>query len=260
MTKLTRNIILIDKEKCNGCGLCVNACAEGALKLIGGKAELVSETYCDGLGACIGECPQDAIKIVQKEAEVFDEKAVQAHLGKEHKHHGHHHDKHHDKHEKHHHDKHHHEHDHGEHKCPGMKSFELPKNDSAPCKCSSGASQLAQWPVQLHLVPVQAPFWKDADILIAADCVPCAYPDFHQSLLRGKKLIIACPKLDDTSEYKEKLTEIFASNDVRGITVAHMEVPCCTGLLNIAREAYMESGKNIPFTSVKIAIKGNIMI
>jgi Pyruvate/2-oxoacid:ferredoxin oxidoreductase delta subunit len=243
MTKLTRNIIVIDKEKCNGCGLCVNACAEGALKLVNGKAELVSETYCDGLGACIGECPQDAIKIIQKEADAFDEKAVQAHLRTEHKHH--------------HHEK-HHEH-HGEHKCPGMKSFEIPANDNTPCKCSSGGgSQLTQWPVQLHLVPVQAPFWKDANILIAADCVPCAYPDFHQSILRGKKLIIACPKLDDTSEYKDKLAAIFASNDIRSITVAHMEVPCCTGLVNIAHEAYLESGKNIPFTSIKVGIKGQL--
>lgn len=237
MTKAKRNIILIDKEKCNGCGLCVKACAEGALKIVNGKAELVSEIYCDGLGACLGECPQDAIKIVQKEAEAFDEKAVQTHLGTKQEHH-----------------------EHGGHQCPGMKSFEIPANDSAPCQCSANKSQLAQWPVQLHLVPVQAPFWKDADILIAADCVPCAYPDFHQSLLRDRKLIIACPKLDDTSEYKEKLTEIFANNDIKSITVAHMEVPCCTGLLNIAREAYMESGKNIPFTTIKIAIKGNIMI
>jgi len=237
MTKIKRNIILIDKEKCNGCGLCVKACAEGALKIVNGKAELVSETYCDGLGACLGECPQDAITIVQKEAEGFDEKAVQANLGAKQEHH-----------------------DHGGHKCPGMKSFEIPTKDSASCQCSANKSQLTQWPVQLHLVPVQALFWKDADILIAADCVPCAYPDFHQSILRGRKLIIACPKLDDTSEYKEKLTEIFASNDIKSITVAHMEVPCCTGLLNIAHEAYLESGKNIPFTTIKIAIKGNIMI
>lgn len=241
---MKRKIIKIDREKCNGCGICVNACAEGAIRIVDGKAELVSETYCDGLGACIGECPQDAIRMEEREAGAFDEKSVQKHLkeisGKNSSANtG----------------------DKGHHACPGSLPFAFDKKNpghQAPA-ASSQASELTQWPVQLHLVSPNAAYWNDADLLICADCVPFTYGAFHADLLKGRKLAIACPKLDDTGPYLEKLKTLFSENKIRSITVARMEVPCCGGIEAITKKAIEESGKDIPFKTVTVGIKGNIV-
>ncbi len=237
---MKRNIVNIDEHKCDGCGLCVSACAEGAIQLVNGKAKLVSEIYCDGLGACLGECPQGAITIEERDASAFDEKAVHKHLEKlaakpkkeKHQHSG----------------------------CPGMVAMSLSnkdKNSSSPAKRLD--SELSQWPVQMHLVPPVAPYWDNADLLICADCVPFAFPNFHSELLKGKKLLIACPKLDDTEPYLEKLTTIFKENDIKSITVARMEVPCCGGIVMIAQRALQDSGKKIPFSTVIVGIRGEIL-
>jgi Pyruvate/2-oxoacid:ferredoxin oxidoreductase delta subunit len=245
---MKRKIIKIDEGKCDGCGLCVSACAEGAIQLVNGKAKLVSEIYCDGLGACLGECPQDAITIEERDASAFDEKAVHKHLEKLA-----------DKPEK---EKHPHA------GCPGMSLMSFNNKDKNTAKENSGNrqaacatlnSELSQWPVQMHLVPAVAPYWENADLLICADCVPFAFPNFHAELLRGKKLLIACPKLDDTDPYLEKLTTIFKENDIKSITVARMEVPCCGGIVMIAQRALQDSGKNIPFSTVIVGIRGEIL-
>ncbi len=244
--KAKRNIVKIDREKCNGCGLCVSACAEGAIKMIDGKAELVSDNYCDGLGACLGECPQGAITIEEREADAFDEKAVHEHLKKEKiamvKH----------------------ETGKVPCSCPGMKvmDFSEPKIENRKDRTAEiheEASELRQWPVQLHLVPPNAPYWDGANLLIAADCCAFAYASFHQKLLRGRRLVIACPKLDDTEGYVEKLAEIFSNNDIKSVLVAHMEVPCCGGLLKIVQQALELSGKSIPFAAVKVGLQGNLL-
>ncbi|MEZ4485719.1 MAG: 4Fe-4S binding protein [Syntrophotaleaceae bacterium] len=231
---MKRNIVKIDQEKCNGCGLCVPACAEGAIQIVDGKARLVADNLCDGLGACLGDCPQDAISIEQREAEVFDQQAVagQRHTVAAPVHGG---------------------------GCPSARAMKLapPKQSSAP-QTEAGDSQLANWPVQLKLVPPSAPFLAEADLLLAADCVPFAYPDFHRRFLTGKTLLIGCPKLDDVEGYIEKLTTILSNNDIQRLTVLHMEVPCCTGLLSLARQALAASGKDIPFESIIIGIKGDL--
>ncbi len=247
---MKRKIINIDEEKCTGCGLCVNACAEGAIKMVDGKAKLVSDIYCDGLGACIGECPYGAISIEEREAKEFDEKAVKkmlakkgapadARLG-------------------------------GAHAgCPGMKALSFsPAQKEAGNKPVSGnlslaqsalaQSELAQWPIQLHLVPENAPYWDGADILLAADCSAFSFGAFHSQFLAGKKLIIACPKLDDSDGYVEKLAAIISGNDVKSITAVRMEVPCCGGIANFAREARRISGKDIPLKVVVLGIDGSI--
>ncbi|OGV39715.1 MAG: 4Fe-4S ferredoxin [Lentisphaerae bacterium GWF2_45_14] len=223
---MKRKIILIDKEKCDGCGKCVSACAEGAIQLVNGKAQLVGEVYCDGLGACIGKCPRDAIKIEEREAQAFDEEAVKKHLGGV-----------------------------RGHSCPGSMAFSLGKNES-PLTDAAYPSALSQWPVQLRLVPVQAPYWDKADLLITADCVPFAYGDFHRKFLKGRKVVTACPKLDDCSTYVEKLSQILLLNDIRSVTVTHMEVPCCSGIVRMAQESVSASGKNMPLNIVKITISG----
>jgi len=271
-----RNIINIDAEKCNGCGQCIPNCPEGAIQVIDGKARLISDLFCDGLGACIGYCPEGAITIEEREAQAYDERKVmenivrqgpnviKAHL--EHlKGHG--------------------EHKylqealsflkekmiavpaegeagqgahHGEGGCPGskmmdMRNKEAAKNDKKGVKLDS---QLSQWPVQLMLVPAGAPYFDNADLLICADCVPFAYANFHQGLLKGKILLVGCPKLDNTEIYRQKLMDIFKNNNLRSVTYAHMEVPCCFGLVGIIREAITFSGKDIPFEEVNIGIKG----
>ncbi|MFA6566648.1 MAG: 4Fe-4S binding protein [Victivallales bacterium] len=237
---MKRNIVNIDEGKCNGCGLCVTACAEGAIQLVNGKAKLVSDIYCDGLGACLGECPQGAITIEERDASAFDEKAVHKHLenlaGKP-------------KEEKHQHSG-----------CPGMAAMSFTNKDkhsSRPAKKLD--SELSQWPVQMHLVPPVATYWDNADLLICADCVPFAFANFHSELLKGKKLLIACPKLDDTAPYLEKLTTIFKENNIKSITVARMEVPCCGGIAMIAQRAFRDSGKKIPFSTVVVSIRGEIL-
>ena len=282
-----RKIIKIDEEKCNGCSLCIPNCPEGALQIIDEKVRLVSDLFCDGLGACIGHCPEGAITVEEREAEEYDEKKVmenivkqgknviRAHLN---------HLKEHDQaeylkeavdylkerkievpREE--------ESPPLEHKCPPAGKHGHPA--FAPCPGSKvmdfsgegkprpgksdtlgAASQLRQWPVQITLVPPIAPYLKGADLLIAADCVPFAYADFHPHLLKGKVLLIGCPKLDDADSYKEKLTQIMKINDLKSITCAHMEVPCCFGLVDIVKSAISASGKEIPFSEVTLSVKG----
>ncbi len=244
---MKRQIITIDPEKCNGCGLCVDACAEGAIQLVDGKARLVRDDYCDGLGACLGECPQGAITMTEREAAPFDPRAVTAHLG----------------------------HacppssapamPHGGHRpggCPGMAMLDFGQASPSSAAMSSGGgsapSALRQWPIQLHLVPPTAPYWQGADLLLAADCTAFALGGFHGELLSGRRLIIACPKLDDTAGYVEKLAAILADNDIRSLTVARMEVPCCGGLVRIAQQALAASGRNLPCEVVTIGLQGDL--
>jgi len=235
-----RQVIRIDEEKCNGCGLCATACAEGAIAIIDGKARLISETYCDGLGACLGECPQGAITMEEREAEAFDEEAVMhaktaaAHgpegplpCG-----------------------------------CPGSHVQTM-----GPCECSEepegqsteGApSRLRNWPVQMRLVPVTAPYLRNADLVIAADCVPFAFASFHDRFLPGRVLLVGCPKLDDAAFYRQKLTEIFLANDIRSIEVVHMEVPCCGGLVRLVAGAVADAAVQVPITLTRIGINGEV--
>ena len=236
----TRKIVKIDEEKCNGCGLCIPNCVEGALQIVDGKAKLMSEKFCDGLGACLGHCPQDAITVIEREAEEFDEKAVETYLHKKH----------------------------GADSqpqpvfagCPSSKpmQFKAPNARVESGSIARAVSQLTQWPVQLKLVPINARYFQDADLLVAADCVPFAYANFHQDFIKGKVVIVGCPKLDDIQYYEEKLTEIFKSNSIKSVTVPYMEVPCCFGLVKAADDAIAASGKHIPFKKIKIGIRGEI--
>jgi ferredoxin len=229
---MIRKIISIDEEKCDGCGLCVPSCAEGALQIVNGKAKLVKDSFCDGLGNCLGDCPRGAITIEEREADPFDEEAVKEHLDKPQAPAG----------------------------CPGMAAMsfsghrdkELEPGETVP-------SMLRQWPVQLHLVSPAAPYWKDADVLIAASCVPVALGDFQNRLLKNRRIVIACPKLDRTEGYLEKLTEIFRHNDISSVTVAHMEVPCCSGLVAMVERALADSGKVLPYRRMKIGIQGQVL-
>lgn len=248
---MVRKIVQIDQERCNGCGLCVPSCAEGAIKMIDGKAVLSADNLCDGLGACLGECPQDAIRIIEREADDFDEEAVERHLQESGAvaavgaaDHGH--------------GRQHQGHTHGG-GCPGSRAISF---GAAPVNSaeSSGSRQsmLGQWPVQLHLVSTTAPYFQDADLLIAADCVPFAYADFHRDFLAGKAVVIGCPKLDDNQFYMQKLTELFKSSTIRSITVVKMEVPCCGGIAMAARQALAASGRDIPYHEVTVGIRGEI--
>ncbi|MFW6048278.1 MAG: ATP-binding protein [Candidatus Natronoplasma sp.] len=266
---MKRDIITIDEEKCTGCGECIKGCPEGAIQIIDGRARLVNEAFCDGLGACIGDCPEGAIKIEKRDAEPYDEKAVienmleqgekvlKAHL----------------KHLK----------KHGQHELlnEGIEhleelGIENPLDELQtiePCECPSSVStcweeekvkesesrirsRLNQWPVQLNLIPVQAPYLDDSDLLITADCVPFAYPNFHQDFLDGKTMIVGCPKLDDIEHYLEKLTQIFKKNEINSITIVHMEVPCCFGLTDLVKRALRNSGKDISLENIIISVKG----
>jgi len=250
MTK--RKIIRIDEDKCNGCGLCIPNCPEGALQIIDGKARLISDLFCDGLGACIGHCPKGAIHIEEREAGPYDEKKVMENIIKQGKNviiaHL----------------KHLKEHSEFGYLKEAMdylmvKGIKIRPSDLLAAEhLHSGVcpGSLKTWPVQLKLVPAFAPFLNGADVLIAADCVPFAYADFHDDLLKGKVLLVGCPKLDDTAYYKEKISQMLKNNDIKSITYAHMEVPCCFGLLPVIKEAIAGSGKNIPFNDVTISIKG----
>lgn len=233
-TKTTRKIIKIDEEKCNGCGACVPACVEGALRIIDGKARLKSEKYCDGLGACLGDCPQGALEVVEAEAEDFDEEAVKAFQEQT-------------------------KVAAGFYGCPGatIREFER-KPASLTQETTVQESALTQWPIQLTLVPPFAPFLQGADVLLTAQCVPFSYADFHKDFLRDHALLIACPKLDDLPAHLVKLTQIIKQADIKSITVVHMEVPCCSGLVYIAREAIKASGKDIPLNEVTIGVRGDL--
>lgn len=257
-----REMVNIDEEKCDGCGLCVPSCAEGAIQIIDGKARLVADNLCDGLGACLGDCPQGAITIEKRDADEFDEVAVNVRLkeiGRDPL-----------------------PHDHAPAVpvqgggCPSaqVKSFVAPAQgggcpsarlmdfDAKPAAETTEAgqrpSELRQWPVQMHLVPPTAPFLQDADVLFAADCVPFAYADFHKDMLKDKVLLIGCPKLDDGQAYLEKLTQMLQVGNIRKLSVAVMEVPCCSGLVALSRQAIAASGKDIPFEIITVGIKGNI--
>ena len=263
-----RKIIKIDTDKCNGCGDCIPNCPEGALQIIDNKARLISDLFCDGLGACIGHCPVGAINVEEREAEKYDERKVmeniikqgpntiKAHLA--------------------------HLKDHKQHQflkeaqevlkekgikvpggdlpcgCPGtqVKQFAAKAATPKADQSAPAASELRQWPVQITLIPPSAPYLEGADVLIAADCSAFAYGNFHQDLLRGKVLLVGCPKLDDSGAYQEKMTQIFADNNIKSVTCAHMEVPCCFGLVHITKEAIKSSGKDIPFKDVTITVQG----
>jgi len=250
-----RKIVQIDESKCNGCGLCVPSCAEGAIQIIDGKAKLVADIYCDGLGACLGECPQDAITIIERDANPFDEEAAMQQVARMK----------------------------AEQaretapsesagsvcagSCPGSLSQSLPivaigvqpggSQEHTPT--SEAASQLGNWPVQLHLVPPNAPFLQEADLLLVADCVPFALPDFHERLLRRRPVVIGCPKLDDTNSYVEKLAAILTESNIKSLTVVHMEVPCCTGLVRIAEAARQVAGRQTPLEDVTVSIRGRVV-
>jgi len=251
-----REMVNIDEEKCDGCGLCVPSCAEGAIQIIDGKAKLVADNLCDGLGACLGDCPQGAITIEKREADEFDEEAVAkrlAEIGCEPEPH---------------------------HTAPAslpaggcpstrVQSFgggcpSAQVKSVAPQASDAGdvpgqrPSELRQWPVQLHLVPPTAPFLQGADVLMAADCVPFAYADFHKDMLKDKALLIACPKLDDGQAYMEKLTQMFAGSGIKSLTIAIMEVPCCSGLVSIVKQAMAKSGASIPVDTVVVGVSGSI--
>jgi Fe-S-cluster-containing hydrogenase component 2 len=238
--RTVRSIIHIDEEKCNGCGLCATACAEGAIQIVDGKARLVKEQYCDGLGACLGECPQGAIRIEQRVADGYDADATADHLrtlGRDPA------------------AAYAHEYGAAPASCPGaaVKSFA----PAATAVAVAQASALRQWPVQLTLVPPVAPYFQGADLLLTADCVPYAYADYHSELLAGRAVVVGCPKLDNTQAHVEKLTAILTQSEIRSLTVAIMEVPCCQGLVRVAQEALAASGKDIPLAVVTIGIRGN---
>ncbi len=232
--RVRRNIIHVDEEKCNGCGQCATACAEGAIRIVDGKAKLVSEQYCDGLGACLGECPTGALTVETRESEAFDEAATEEHLtrlGRTHQ-------------------------TQPSSGCPSAADRTFAPGEA---EASRGTSQLRHWPVQLTLVSPTAEWLQGADLLIAADCVPHAYADYHADLLAGKALVVGCPKLDDVHYYVEKLTTMLRESDVRSVTVAIMEVPCCRGLVAAAKQALAASDKDLPFEVVTIGIRGQVV-
>jgi Pyruvate/2-oxoacid:ferredoxin oxidoreductase delta subunit len=249
--KAKRKIIEIDEGLCSGCGVCVFACAEGAIQLVEGKAKLVSENYCDGLAACLGECPEGALRIVEREADAFDPEAVEQYLEKI--------------------------------KGSGQPrpSIPLPSlSDQLPCGCPStqiqtfaspcesanrpvsregAASALTHWPIQIRLVPPTAPFLKGSDLLVASDCTPIAYPAFHEDFLRGRTVLMGCPKFDDTEEYANKFADIFRVGGIRSVTVLIMEVPCCSKMPAIVHKGMALAGQCIPLEVVVVGVQGNIL-
>ncbi|MHC5179509.1 MAG: ATP-binding protein [Planctomycetota bacterium] len=240
-----RNIVKIDEEKCNGCGRCINSCAEGAIQLIDGKARLVSEIYCDGLGACLDCCPLDAITIEQREAAEFDEEATEQYLKELAR-------------NKAAHDKQQSPKTEG-FVCPGMRTMNLDNKPTAGESTGDVSSKLGQWPVQLTLVSPQAPYFAGADIMLVADCVPFAMGDFHAKLLKGKAIAIACPKLDDTDAYVKKLSDILTTAKPKSLTVVHMEVPCCGGLGRMAQAAIEQAGSDLTINDLTVSLRGEVM-
>jgi Pyruvate/2-oxoacid:ferredoxin oxidoreductase delta subunit len=270
-----RNIVHIDQDKCDGCGLCVTACAEGAIQLVDGKAKLVSDIYCDGLGACLGHCPRDAIRIEVRDAAEFDEEKVRKHLAAQgrpftpqahaspapapHSH---------------------------GHAggcpgsamrsllgggagggCPGTRLRQMQKKPadvsgacpSVPATADSAPSELTHWPVQLRLVPSSAPFLAGADVLLVGDCVPFACADFHSRFLRGKPVLVACPKLDDSDANIDRLAGVLAEGGVKSVTVVHMEVPCCRGLVHQLKQAAAITGSAVPLRTAVVGINGAVL-
>ncbi len=231
---MIRKIIRIDEEKCNGCGACAAACHEGAIEMVNGKAKLTREDYCDGLGDCLPACPTDAISFEEREAPAYDEaavlrakqkKAAPLACG-----------------------------------CPGTHSKMLRREAEAPASSRSGnaVSRLMQWPCQIKLVPVNAPYFDGANLLIAADCTAYAYGSFHQDFMRGRITLIGCPKLDE-GDYADKLTAIIRDNDIQSVTILRMEVPCCGGIEQVAKRALQASGKFIPWRVVTVSTDGRIL-
>ena len=247
---MIRKVIQIDEENCNGCGICANACHEGAIEIIDGKAKLVRENFCDGFGDCLPSCPQGAISFVEREAAAYDEAAVERNKQqKEATASGH----------------------HAAGQCPGSaaRTLERPAasaksavDATTPTPASTAAtpapSQLSNWPVQIKLAPTQAPYFQGADLLIAADCCAFSYGNFHADFIRNKICLIGCPKLDGT-DYSEKLAEIIAGNDIKSVTITRMEVPCCGGLERMVKEALRASGKLIPWQVVVFSLDGRIL-
>jgi ferredoxin len=232
--EVLRKIIEIDTEKCNGCGACIDSCAEGALALVDGKARLVKEQYCDGLAACLKECPQGALKIIERKAAGFDPQAARDHEGKNPAA------------------------EVAPCACSGAAVRDLGQPSGRTDDHVSRQSLLTHWPVQLALVPPGAKFLENADVVLIADCVPFAYPDLHRDFLQDRSVLVACPKLDDAEAHLAKLTAILQQSQIKSLTVVHMEVPCCAGLAYLARTAIAQSGKYIPFKEVMIGIRGNI--
>lgn len=228
---MLRRIIEIDEHKCNGCGACAAACHEGAIAMVNGKAKLMRDDYCDGLGDCLPTCPTGAITFVEREAAAYDEAAVLAAKAKKQAA--------------------------SPCGCPGSGARAI-QRQNVPSAPAAPQSQLRQWPVQMKLVPVNAPWFDGADLLIAADCTAYAYANFHQEFIRGRITLTGCPKLDGV-DYSVKLTEILRSNDIRSVTVVRMEVPCCGGIENAVRTAVRNSGKQIPCAVVTISTDGHIL-
>ena len=243
--KVKRKIIQIHEDKCDGCGFCVPSCAEGAIQIIDGKAKLVADKYCDGLGACLGECPRGALTIVERVAEEFDEESVATHI-------------------------------------KSMKPIHASEPPAMACGCpsaliqsfmpaqpctranepvtqGSATSMLSHWPVQIRLVPSTAPFLKNADLLIAADCTPIAYPRIHDDFLKGRVVLLGCPKFDDTDLYVDKFADIFRDAEIRSVSMLVMEVPCCQGLPVMIKKGMEKAGKNVPLEKVVIARSGEIV-
>ena len=230
---MKRNIISIDQEKCNGCGLCVNACHEGALAMVNGKAQLMSESYCDGLGDCVPECPTGAITIEEREAADFDKEAVEKHMAAR-------------------------KQAHMGGGCPSSRAVMLERQPHTAAPKEEAVSELGQWPCQIKLVPVNAPYFQGAKLLIAADCTAFANANIHSRFMRGKITLIGCPKLDMV-DYAEKLTEILKNNDIKSVDVLRMSVPCCGGIEYAVKQALQSSGKMIPWQVTVIAPNGDII-
>lgn len=237
---MIRRIIEIDKEKCNGCGACADACHEGAIGMVDGKAELLRDDYCDGLGDCLPTCPTGAIKFVEREAAEYDEAAAMENKKKKVD------------------NMHSHDHTHAHGGCPGSRMRQMSPRSVKENTSKESVSQLAQWPCQIKLVPVNAPYFDGAKLLIAADCTAYAYAAMHDEFMRGRITLIGCPKLDGV-DYSEKLTEILTANDVKSVTVVRMEVPCCGGLEQAAKNALIRSGKFIPWQVVTVSVDGQIL-
>lgn len=226
---MIRTIIEIDRERCNGCGLCAKACHEGAIAMVNGKAQLLRDDYCDGLGNCLPVCPTGAISFVEREAEAFDEAAVMKRMQESMTHTG----------------------------CPGSRACSIEHEEAFQQEIEPSAlkSCLRQWPVQIQLAPINAPYFNGADLLVAADCTAYAYGDFHREFIRGRVTLIGCPKLDET-DYSEKLTEIIRCNYIKSVTVVRMEVPCCGGIERAVITALQNSGKMIPWQVATISVDG----